>query len=94
MNDPLMDAIHKHEPLEDPLEEINLRLAIAATDIADLRAEVARLDRDLDESRRLNLRAVELLDLVYGHLAGTPGCLEERTADALLRGYESRLPGA
>ncbi|MDQ0674060.1 MULTISPECIES: DUF6752 domain-containing protein [Micrococcaceae] len=73
MNDPLIDAIHEHEPLEDPLEEINLRLAIAATDIAELRAEVARLDRDLDESRRLNLRAAELLDLVYEHLAGRAG---------------------
>lgn len=73
MNDPLLDAIHEHEPLEDPLEEINLRLAIAAADIAELRAEVARLDRDLDESRRLNLRAAELLDLVYEHLAGNPG---------------------
>jgi hypothetical protein len=73
MNDPLLDAIHGHEPLKDPLEEINLRLAIAAADITELRAEVARLDRDLDESRRLNLRAAELLDLVYEHLAGNPG---------------------
>jgi hypothetical protein len=73
MNDPLIDAIHEHEPLADPLEEINLRLAIAATDIAELRAEVTRLDRDLDEARRLNLRAAELLDLVYEHLAGSPG---------------------
>jgi hypothetical protein len=72
MNDPLIDAIHEHEPLADPLEEINLRLAIAATDIAELRAEISRLDRDLDESRRLNLRAAELLDLVYEHLAGSP----------------------
>jgi hypothetical protein len=75
MNDPLIDAIHEHEPLSDPLEEVNLRLAIAATDIAELRAEVVRLDRDLDESRRLNRRAAELLDLVYEHLAGTPGRL-------------------
>jgi hypothetical protein len=73
MNDPLMDAIHEHEPLSDPLEEVNLRLAIAATDIAELRAEISRLDRDLDESRRLNLRAAELLDLVYEHLAANPG---------------------
>jgi hypothetical protein len=80
MNDPLIDAIHEHEPLEDPLEEINLRLAIAATDIAELRAEVARLDRDLDESRRLNLRAAELLDLVYEHLAGGPGAGTAGTA--------------
>jgi hypothetical protein len=56
------------EPLRDPLQEVNLRLAVAAADIAELRAEVARLDRDLGESRRLNLRAAELLDLVYERL--------------------------
>lgn len=33
-----------------------------------LKAEVARLDADLDESRRLNLRAAELLDVVYEEL--------------------------
>jgi hypothetical protein len=69
MNDFLSDALTEHEPLSDPLEEMNLRLAVAAADIAELRAEVLRLDRDLDESRRLNLRAAELLDLVYVHLA-------------------------
>lgn len=73
MTDPLLDAIHGHEPLKDPLEEVNLRLATAAAAIAELRAEVARLDRDLDESRRLNLRAAELLDLVYEHLGRSPG---------------------
>jgi hypothetical protein len=73
MNDFLSDALTEHEPLSDPLEEMNLRLAVAAADIAELRAEVLRLDRDLDESRRLNLRAAELLDLVYVHLAGNQG---------------------
>lgn len=72
MNEPLIDATHEHEPLGDPLEELNLRLAMAASDIAELRAEIARLDQDLDESRRLNLRAAELLDLVYEHLAESP----------------------
>jgi hypothetical protein len=52
---------------------MNLRLAVAAADIAELRAEILRLDRDLDESRRLNLRAAELLDLVYVQLAGNTG---------------------
>ncbi len=33
-----------------------------------LDAEVVRLDADLDESRRLNLRAAELLDIVYEEL--------------------------
>jgi hypothetical protein len=73
MNDFLSDALTEHEPLPDPLEEMNLRLAVAAADIAELRAEVLRLDRDLDESRRLNLRAAELLDLVYVQLAGGQG---------------------
>lgn len=70
MEKPLSEALTEHEPLSDPLEEVNLRLAIAAADIAELRAELIRLDRDLDESRRLNRRAAELLDLVYEHLAG------------------------
>jgi hypothetical protein len=70
MHDPLIEAIHDHEPLNDPLEEINLRLAIAAADIAELRAEVARLGRNLEESRRLNLKAAELLNLVYSHVDG------------------------
>lgn len=76
MNDPLIEALHEHEPLADPLEEVHLRLAVAASDIAQLRAEIARLDRSLDDSRRLNQRAAELLDLVYDRLAqgwGTSG---------------------
>lgn len=73
MNDFLSDSLPEHEPLSDPLEEMNLRLAVAAADIAELRAEILRLDRDLDESRRLNLRAAELLDLVYVQLAGNTG---------------------
>jgi hypothetical protein len=81
MNDPLIDPLTEavNEPL-DPLEELNLRLAVAATDIAELRAEISRLDRDLDESRRLNLRAAELLDLVYEQLSGVPnGARQPRT---------------
>jgi molecular chaperone GrpE (heat shock protein) len=37
-------------------------------EVQELRAEVLRLDADLDESRRLNLRAAELLDTVYEEL--------------------------
>jgi hypothetical protein len=37
-------------------------------EVAQLRADVVRLDADLDESRRLNLRAAELLDVVYEEL--------------------------
>ncbi|HEU4666986.1 MAG TPA: hypothetical protein VFS79_04915 [Arthrobacter sp.] len=76
MNDPLIEALHEHEPLSDPLEEVHLRLAIAASDIAQLRAEIVRLEQSLDDSRRLNERAAELLDQVYARLAqgwGTAG---------------------
>ncbi|TDK24828.1 hypothetical protein E2F48_13600 [Arthrobacter crusticola] len=41
-------------------------------EVQDLRAEVIRLDADLDESRRLNLRAAELLDTVYEELGRRP----------------------
>jgi hypothetical protein len=37
-------------------------------EVGQLRAEVVRLDGDLDESRRLNLRAAELLDILYEEL--------------------------
>ncbi|SLK13968.1 hypothetical protein [Arthrobacter sp. P2b] len=69
MYEPLSDALK--EPLSNPVDDINLRLAVAAADIAELRAEVARLDRALDESRRLNKRASEVLELVYEHLASS-----------------------
>jgi hypothetical protein len=42
-------------------------------EVRDLRAEVIRLDADLDESRRLNLRAAELLDTVYEELGRRQG---------------------
>ena len=92
MNDPLIEPLTEavNETL-DPLEELNLRLAVAATDIAELRAEVARLDRDLDESRRLNLRAAELLDLVYEHLSGA---LRPGTAAPEVEAPEVPQPGA
>jgi hypothetical protein len=49
-------------------------------ELDQLRTEVARLDADLGESRKLNLRAAELLDLVYERLGerlgGAPTGLE------------------
>jgi hypothetical protein len=42
-------------------------------EIDELRSEVARLDADLGESRKLNLRAAELLDLVYERLGRPSG---------------------
>jgi hypothetical protein len=73
MNESQSAAATDREPLSELRDEVNRRLAAAASDIAELRREVARLDRDLDESRRLNLRAAELLDIVYQQLAGDPG---------------------
>jgi hypothetical protein len=70
MNNPLTDVLNA--PLSDPLEEISLRMAVAATDIAELRAEIRRLDRELDEARRLNARAAQLLDLVSERLGAAP----------------------
>jgi hypothetical protein len=73
-NPPPLNADPTEQTLPSPLlDEVNLRLEAATSDIAELRHEMARLDRDLDESRRLNLRAAELLDLVYEHLTGRPG---------------------
>jgi len=43
-------------------------LAVLRREVEALQTEVARLDADLDESRRLNLRAAELLDVVYEQL--------------------------
>ncbi|WP_104180590.1 hypothetical protein [Arthrobacter sp. B0490] len=44
------------------------QLLVLRTEVEQLRADVVRLDGDLDESRRLNLRAAELLDIVYQEL--------------------------
>jgi hypothetical protein len=65
-------AVTDREPLSELRDEVDRRLAAAESDIAELQREVARLDRDLDESRRLNLRAAELLDIVYQQLTGDP----------------------
>lgn len=46
-------------------------------DSEQLRVELVRLDADLDESRRLNLRAAELLDIVYEELGARTSALEE-----------------
>jgi hypothetical protein len=44
---------------------LETRVAQLEQELGRLRSELARLDADLDESRRLNLRAAELLDMVY-----------------------------
>lgn len=45
------------------------RLDQLENEVRDLRTHMKTLNRDLDESRRLNLRAAELMDLTFAHLA-------------------------
>lgn len=45
------------------------RLDQLENEVRGLRTHVENLNRDLDESRRLNLRAAELMDLTFTHLA-------------------------
>jgi hypothetical protein len=45
-------------------------------ELDELRTEIARLDADLGESRKLNLRAAELLDIVYERLGGDASGLD------------------
>lgn len=48
--------------------DLTSQIADLRQELQSLKAEVTRLDADLDESRRLNLRAAELLDVVYQEL--------------------------
>ena len=69
------------DPSEEPTSEpadLRAELAGLRAELAELRTELARLDADLDESRRLNLRAAELLDIVYETLGGTQGLSERQ----------------
>ncbi|MBG6183361.1 cell division protein FtsB [Arthrobacter sp. CAN_A214] len=52
----------------EPPQDLPGEMAELRQELQALKAEVARLDADLDESRRLNLRAAELLDVVYEEL--------------------------
>ena len=54
-----------------PDSDLAQTVARLQRELGDLRTEVARLDSDLNESRRLNLRAAELLDIVFEQL-GAP----------------------
>ncbi len=62
-----------HRPSTPSGTETAAELAELRAEIAVLRTEIARLDADLDESRRLNLRAAELLDIVYETLGRRQG---------------------
>lgn len=61
------------EELATELSRLTGQLRDLASEAAQMKAELLRLDRDLDESRRLNLRAAELLDIIYTELSCGPG---------------------
>lgn len=61
--------------LEDRMDQL-------AAEIDRLRSEVTRLDADLDESRRLNLRAAELLDMVFELLGKAPAAAGDPPIDS------------
>ncbi|MCU1570566.1 MAG: hypothetical protein JWR33_1307 [Naasia sp.] len=50
------------------VESLSSRVQELEASLEALRSEIHRLDADLDESRRLNRRAAELLDIVYQEL--------------------------
>lgn len=56
------------QKLTEDVADLTEKLSAAVAESRELRAELFRLDADLDESRRLNLRAAELLDIVYTQL--------------------------
>lgn len=58
------------QQLTEDVAELAGKLSSVLAESRELRAELSRLDADLDESRRLNLRAAELLDIVYTQLTG------------------------
>jgi hypothetical protein len=54
----------------DPLTRLGASIDGLRAEVDVLRSELARLDSDLTESRKLNLRAAELLDLAYERIGG------------------------
>lgn len=57
--------------LQQPQETDSIRHSLEQLqgEVRDLRTQVETLNRDLDESRRLNLRAAELMDIAFTQLA-------------------------
>jgi hypothetical protein len=53
----------------EPIARLGAAIDDLRAEIDGLRSELARLDSDLTESRKLNLRAAELLDLAYERIA-------------------------
>ncbi|WP_125609600.1 hypothetical protein [Specibacter cremeus] len=61
-------ALRAGATLPEEVAELRGRLEAAERGLAELRATVDVLNRDLDESRRLNLRAAELMDVAFTEL--------------------------
>ncbi len=55
------------------IRDLENRMQLAEQSMERLRRDISRLDSDLDESRRLNLRAAELLDITFTHLSDAEG---------------------
>lgn len=53
------------QQLTEDVAALTEKLTSAVAESRELRAELFRLDANLDESRLLNQRAAELLDVVY-----------------------------
>lgn len=66
------DTRSRRDELTAKLSRLTAQLQDLAAESAHMKGELTRLDRDLDESRRLNLRAAELLDIVYTELSSCP----------------------
>lgn len=58
MNFHPIKAMTEHDEVRESLHRLE-------REVQELREQLAVLNADLDESRRLNLRAAELLDLAY-----------------------------
>ncbi|WP_457971488.1 hypothetical protein [Arthrobacter sp. D1-17] len=61
------------DELTAELSRLKAQLEDLTAETAHIKMELSRLDGDLDESRRLNLRAAELLDIVYTELSCSAG---------------------
>lgn len=60
----LRDHRNRIHQLEEQLSQSQAQIDALRDQLGQLQERTERLDRDLDESRRLNLRAGELLDIV------------------------------
>lgn len=72
--------IHERRIAPQTLREARGRAETHERRIAELEETVSRLDADLMESRRLNLRAAELLDIVQTEIVRDATTVEDGTS--------------